>query len=82
MDVSVSKASVVPFGKTGQRPQSEATLARIADILGCPVEAFAEGGSCDSEVFGGSELLRLWLAIEDSDDRGKVLDLARTLARR
>ena len=62
-------------------PRSEETLTRIAGLVGCSVEAFRDGARPEGHAGETTELLRLWLAIEDADDRRSVLDLARSLAK-
>ena len=66
-----------PQGKAA-RHERDATLGRIAEVLGCPIEVLT--GNVGTELSDAAELMRLWLAIETPGDRLNVLDLARALA--
>lgn len=63
-----------------RRARTEATLERVADALGQPVETFT-AGAADQLADDGAELVRLWFRIECVADRRRVLELARSLAR-
>lgn len=77
MDSSITDAA----GALPERGElKERRLGRIAELLGRPVEAFANGAAADGDTADASALLRHWLAITDADDRRKVLALTQSLA--
>ncbi|TXM73218.1 hypothetical protein FV218_11670 [Methylobacterium sp. WL69] len=53
-------------------------ISRIAAELGCSTEFFLEESL--NELDQTSELLKLWLSIDNIQDRAKVLTYARTIA--
>lgn len=60
---------------------ADRTLTRLADVLGCPVDVFSDEAREPLGVRGASELLGLWVEIDDDGDRERLLEFARTLAR-
>ena len=58
--------------------ETSSALKRIAKALNCPVEAFSEPSS--DSVAQTNELLRLWLTIEQEQDRAKALCFLRSIA--
>lgn len=57
--------------------QTGTVLDRVAMALGCSVEALSNPTSRDPDAT--VELLRLWAAIKDDQDRQKVLSFVRTI---
>ena len=74
------RTSRVSGKKEAPTGDAEAALARIADLLGCDVDAFGEGSDATLDAAETSELLRLWLAIESRENRRRLLDFARSMA--
>lgn len=54
-------------------------LTRVAEALGRPVEAIIAPPARDP-LAGAVELLALWTAIPDADDRERILACARSVA--
>ena len=61
----------------GLNEQNE-TLRRLAVSLGCSTEAFSDPTA--TEEGQTLEFLRLWLTIEDGQDRAEVLALMRSMS--
>ncbi len=57
-------------------------LQRVADALGVPAASFTSDVPAASRVAETAELLRLWTAIRDRDDRKALLATARDLVSR
>ncbi|MCJ2089922.1 hypothetical protein MKK88_28620 [Methylobacterium sp. E-005] len=57
------------------------TLARIAELLNVPIEAFT-AARADGDIQGLVSLLRLWSEIGDGQGRQRVLSFARMEAER
>lgn len=56
---------------------SSMLLTRISEVLGRPVSDFFDPKTCD--LGHTTELLRLWLTINDEQDRMKVLSFIRSI---
>lgn len=56
-----------------------ATLERIARLIGRPVESLIHGLPPEEELGGAVELIQLWHAIRRTEDRERLLALAREL---
>lgn len=80
-------AASVPFWLSGQgdddmaqdRADQDDRLRRIADILGLPVESFAEGPQPE-HLDGGVQCLLLWQQLESADGRRRALDALKRIA--
>ncbi len=81
MDASALGMPDVSEDHRSRLTESEASLRRIAGVLGCSVDSFRSDVGEGNAFAGMSELLRLWLAIGDADARSEILTLARNLAR-
>lgn len=60
--------------------RNEATLRRIAQMLGIPERAFLTGAATDDEIADTAEMLRIWGALGHGVDRRKILSFARAIA--
>ena len=58
---------------------SRHNLERIADVLGCPVEAFFLAEGLPRDLSGGIELLDLWGRLKTDATRLAVLKLVRAV---
>lgn len=57
-----------------------ATLERIAQLIDRPVEHLIHGLPPEDELGGAAELITLWHAIENPEDRKRLLAMTRDLA--
>ena len=56
-------------------------LARIAEAMNCPVEVLFDGTNETDAYHGAEELLRLWFAIRNPQQREIILATARAAAK-
>ncbi|MDF2598555.1 MAG: hypothetical protein K0Q54_1378 [Methylobacterium brachiatum] len=65
-------------GSESSAERSRLTLQNLARTLGCSTEDFF-GETTPDRLADAEELLRLWLALENSAERRRVLDFARSV---
>ncbi|GLS68185.1 hypothetical protein GCM10007890_01970 [Methylobacterium tardum] len=56
-----------------------ATLRRLAEALGVPVEQFFKNAMSTEATADGDECLRLWLSIRTAEGRARALKMLREI---